>query len=163
MEDKFSNEEKSIETPQPIIDATILKLRNFLNRDYPEHIDFGNGTYTISRGSTQVMIIVRHYTDSECIVEFISNVVTGAEITNELMAFLLRKNAEMHFGSFGLLFDNTITFSHSISGSVLNSDELKNSLNTVAFIADYYDDFIVEMAGGKRATDLEQDFELVEA
>ena len=94
MEFEYSNEGNGIETPQAIIDATILKLKNFLNKDYTEHLDFGNGTFTITRGSTQVMMIVRPYTERECIVEFVSNVVTGAAITHELMTFLLRKNAD---------------------------------------------------------------------
>ena len=99
------------------------------------------------------MIVVRHFVKNETIVECMSNVVTGANVTPEIMKFLLRKNAELHFGSFGLLFDDTITFSHAITGTNLDDNELITTLNSVAFISDYYDDVIVEMAGGKRASD----------
>jgi hypothetical protein len=42
------------------------------------------------------------------------------------MQFLLRKNAELHFGAFGLLFDNTIVFQHSIAGSNVDGNELND-------------------------------------
>jgi hypothetical protein len=105
------------------------------------------------------MIIIRPFTDSDSCIECISQVVTDAKISTELMKFLLRKNAELHFGSFGLLFDDTITFSHSITGKNLDPNELMTTLNSVVTISDYYDDIIVGMAGGKRAVDLtEEDF-----
>lgn len=146
-----------VETPQELIDQTIEKVQNYLNKTFPDHLAFGNGSFTISRGSTQVMIIVRPFTNSETSVECVSQVVTGAKITPELMQFLLRKNAELHFGAFGLYFDNTITFSHAVAGTQLDENELTTTLNAVAIIADHYDDKIVELAGGKRATDLLDD------
>ena len=78
----------------------------------------------------------------------------GAKVSPDLMHFLLRKNSELHFGSFGLLFDNTITFSHSFSDKSLDSGQLEISLDSVATISDYYDDIIVDLAGGKRAMDI---------
>jgi len=146
-----------LETPQELIDKTIDNVQRFLDKFFPEHLSFGNGNYTITRGSTQVMIIVRPFTDKETSVECISQVVTGAKITPEIMNFLLRKNAELHFGAFGLYFDNTITYSHAIAGTQLDDNELVTTLNAVAVIADHYDDKIVDIAGGKRATDLLDD------
>jgi hypothetical protein len=61
----------------------------------------------------------------------------------------------LHFGSFGLLFDDTITFSHSFSASCLDNGELEITLDSVATIADYYDDIIVDQAGGKRSVDVQ--------
>ena len=121
MDEKLvkNEENKTIETPQELIDSTIKKVTEILVEHFPNYLTFGNGSFTISRGSTQVMIVVRPYTDDDTCVECISNVVTGARINEELMRFLLRKNAELHFGAFGLLFDDTITFSHSISGKNL--------------------------------------------
>lgn len=152
--------EVMVNTPVELINETIAKVQTFLDRNFPEHLSFGNGSFTISRGSTQVMIIVRPFTNRETSVECISQVVTGAKITPELMNFLLRKNAELHFGAFGLYFDNTITYSHAITGTHLDENELLNTLNTVAVIADHYDDKIVEIAGGKRATDLLDDISM---
>lgn len=163
MEEKeilTANEKDSfVQTPQEILDAVSLQLSNLLDEYFPEHIKFDNSRYTIQKGSSQIMIMVRPYTTTEACVEFYSNVVTGANITPELMHFLLRKNAELHFGSFGLIFDNTITFSHTILGSSLNPQSLKLILTTVAVICDHYDDIIVDLAGGKRAADLTSDLE----
>lgn len=148
-----------VETPKELIDNTNKLVEKALIEFFPDYIKFDDGAYTISRGSTQVMIQVRPYTDNETCVECISNVVYGAEMNSELMQFLLRKNAELHIGGFGLLFDDTIVFQHSIAGTSLDANELVTSVKAVALIADYYDDIIVEIAGGKRATDLIQDFE----
>lgn len=148
-----------VETPQELLDQTTEKVKKILEEHFGDYISFEEGSFTITRGSTQVMIVIRPFTMDDTCVECIANVVTGANITNELMRFLLRKNAELHFGAFGLLFDDTITFSNSLSGKNLDVNELKTSLNAVAVIADYYDDIIVEMAGGKRAADLVEDLE----
>jgi T3SS (YopN, CesT) and YbjN peptide-binding chaperone 1 len=155
----FNKDDHEIQTDTPLemIEKTIEDVQAFLDKDFPDHLSFGNGTFTISRGSTQVMIIVRPFTSDETSVECISQVVTGADISSDLMNFLLRKNAELHFGAFGLYFDNTITFSHSITGTNLDENELVNTLNAVAIIADHYDDKIMELAGGKRAADLLND------
>ncbi|MGQ9819133.1 MAG: T3SS (YopN, CesT) and YbjN peptide-binding chaperone 1 [Candidatus Kapaibacteriales bacterium] len=146
------------QTPQDLIDKTIADLEKLLDEHFPEHIKF-DGTFTVQRGSSQIMIIVRPFTIDDACIEFYSNVVTGAKITNDLMHFLLRKNAELHFGSFGIIFDNTITFSHSIIASSLNQKTLSLILNSLALICDYYDDIIVNIAGGKRASDLTYDLE----
>ena len=57
----------------------------------------------------------------------------------------------MKFGAFGLLFDDTITFQHSILANEFSEIDLKSSINAVASVSDYYDDIIVEKSGGKRA------------
>lgn len=142
-----------IDTPQELIDSTIERVESILKDKFPDYLSFGNGSFTISRGSTQVMLIVRPFTSDDTCIECMANVVFGAKITEDLMKFLLRKNAELHFGAFGLLFDDTISFAHSISGSNLDENELLNTLNAVATIADYYDDIIVSVNGGSRASD----------
>jgi hypothetical protein len=108
----------------------------------------------VSRGSTRVMIAVRAFTPEECMVEVTAHVVTGADMSPELMKFLLRKNAELHIGGFGLLFDDTVVFSNSITGTHMDRNELITAIAAVAVIADHYDDEIVALAGGKRASDI---------
>ena len=151
---QFQIDNKTIETPQDIIDKAISKVNDILTKKYPDHIAFGDGAFTISRGSTQVMIIVRPFTNDEACVECIANTVMGAKVSPDLMHFLLRKNSELHFGSFALLFDNTITFSHSFADHCLDVGQLEITLDSVATISDYYDDIIVDLAGGKRALDI---------
>jgi hypothetical protein len=147
------------DTPEALILATRERVESILKNKFPEYLNFEGGSYTIAKGSTQVSIVVRPYTHDDTSIECTANVVYGAKITEDLMKFLLRKNAELHFGAFGLLFDGTISFSHSISGANLDENELENTLNSVATIADYYDDIIISVNGGKRATDFLGEFE----
>jgi hypothetical protein len=140
-----------METNNEVLLSTIQKVENFLKEKYPSYIKFDDNRYTITRGSTAVMILIRPYTEGDTIVEFVSNMVFGANISPELMNFLLRKNAELHFGAFGLLFDGTIVFTYSIAGKNLDENEFVTALNSVAIIADYYDNEIIAMAGGKTA------------
>jgi hypothetical protein len=147
------------ETPAEILNNARQSILNILENEFEDYIDFGDGTFAITHGSTQVMIIVRPFTEDEACVECLSNVVTGAQVNEELLKFLLRSNSEMHFGGFGLLFDDTITYSHSFSASCLEKGELQITVASIAAIADYYDDIIVQSAGGKRAIDLIEELE----
>ncbi len=142
-----------METPIELINQTIEKVEDFLKDTFPDYVSYDNGSFTISHGSTQIMLVVRPYNESDTCVECMATVVSGAEISHELLHYLLRKNAELHFGAFGLLFDGTIIFSHSITGANLDANELTASVHSVAIISDYYDDEIVKMSGGKRAKD----------
>jgi hypothetical protein len=141
------------DNPQKLIDETITKIQDILKYEFPDYLSFGNSSFTITSGSTQVMVTVRPFTNKDTIVECVSHVVKGANIDSELMKFLLRKNSELHFGAFGLLFDGTVTFSHAITGSNMDNQEFVASLKTVAMISDHYDDIIVKKAGGMRASD----------
>jgi hypothetical protein len=137
-------ENKVMETPVELINATIEKVERYLRTNDPEFQVFDN-TYTIIRGSAQVLIVVRPYTENETAVEFMCNLVPEANLTHEIMEFLLRKNAELHFGGFGILFDNTITYSYTLVGSNMDENEFATALNSVAIISDYYDDEIIKI------------------
>ena len=146
-------------TPEELMTATMEKVVKILDESFPGYLSFGSGSFTLSQGSSQVMIIVRPFTHDETCVECLSHVVHNATITEDLMRFLLRKNSELHFGSFGLLFDGTISFQHSITGTNLDANELITTIRSVATISDYYDDIIVNSAGGKRAIDMIEDYD----
>lgn len=133
--------------------ATKSRIKDVLERTFPDAMDFGDGSFTISQGSTNVIVVVRPYTEHDTMVEITSHVVTDASVTPELTKWLLRKNVELHFGGFGLLFDDTIVFSYSLPGSSIDASALEAAITAVAVIADHYDDEIVAMAGGKRAID----------
>jgi len=141
-------------TPDSIIDATRARIASILKERFPQSIDFEDGSYALSHGSSSVGIVVRGYTETDTMVEIMAQVVTGASIKPELLTYLLRKNAELHFGAFGLLFDDTIIFTYSLPGANLDASELEAAVTTVAVIADHYDDEIVKMAGGLRVSDL---------
>ncbi len=144
------NQQKSLQ----LVEETRVRVEQILKDAYPEYMTFDNSVYAVTRGSTRVMISVRPFTEDECMVECTAHVVAGATITEDLMKYLLRKNSEMHLGGFGLLFDDTIVYSNSITGTHLDRNELIVLVASVAIISDHYDDEIVSMAGGKRASDI---------
>jgi hypothetical protein len=146
-------------TNNDILINSANKVVNFLDNSNYEYVKFDDYTYTVTRGSSQVMIVVRPFTEDDCAVEFIANVVYETKINPDLMYYLLRKNSELHFGGFGLLFDDTVTFSYSVAGKNLDENEFIVALNSVAIIADYYDDEIIASFGGKRASDIQAEVE----
>lgn len=137
-----------------LVEATHARVASIISSLYPDAMQFDDGSWVITHGSSAVMIMVRPYTTSDTMVELLSQVVTGATVSTDLMHFLLRKNAELHFGAFSLLFDGTVMFSYSLPGSNIDPNELEAALSSVSVIADHYDDVIVQMAGGKRHADL---------
>jgi hypothetical protein len=149
-------DEAMVETPQVLIDATITRVENFLKSQFPDYLNFENGTFTVNRGNSQVMIAIRPFTDTESCIEFVSNVAYESKLTSELMQFLLRKNAELHFGAFGVLFDDTIIFQYTIAGSNVDSNELLTSINAVAIISDHYANEIVTLGAGKLINEFQE-------
>jgi hypothetical protein len=152
---KRTNKGASMETPYELIHSTSVKVEDFLKVNFPDYITFDEHSFTIEQGSTIIMIKVRPYTNEDTIIECVATVVVGANITPDLMNFLLRKNAELHFGAFGLLFDGTIVFTYSIAGKNVDNNELDTAIKSVAIIADYYDNEIINLAGGKTAIEAE--------
>jgi hypothetical protein len=82
--------------------------------------------------------------------------VTGAELSQELLKYLLRENADMRFGGFSIDGDDDILFEHTIVGSTCDKEELRSSVLAVANTADKYDDEIVKRFGGTRMIDRQQ-------
>jgi hypothetical protein len=59
---------------------------------------------------------------------------------------LLRLNASMHFGSFGLTFDRAVIYSYSLAGANLDFNEFMAAVQTVATVADSYDEMFKSTA-----------------
>jgi len=136
-----------------LIDQVNDKVRGFLQELYADRFQEIEGRFLVPEGSAMVQVIVRPWKDDDVMVECLSYVVEDATVSPDLMRFLLRRNATIHFGAFGLLYDDTVIFSHSIAGANMNKNEFEASLRTVAMIADHYDDEIIGIGGGKRSVD----------
>ncbi|MER3328221.1 MAG: YbjN domain-containing protein [Candidatus Kapaibacterium sp.] len=129
------------------------RLKLFFENNFKETTYFDEESFIVTKGSTQVLVKAENITDNHVVIDLVSHVVKNAHVDDKLKNFLLRANSELKFGAFGLLFDDTITFQHSILANDFSEVDLKSSINAVASVADYYDDIIVEKAGGKRALD----------
>ncbi len=104
-------------------------------------------------GSALAQVGVAPWGEDDATITTRSFVVTGAEITPDLMHFLLRENDRMRFGAFGLDHENDIFFEHTIVGKTANKEEIKSSVLAVVLTADEYDDKIIARWGGQRALD----------
>lgn len=107
----------------------------------------------VLHGSAFAQVGVFPWGDEDAIITTRSYVVTGAELSAELMHYLLNENEGMHFGAFGVDLDGDILFEHSIVGSTCDKKELEASVAAVLKTADEYDDRIVARWGGQRALD----------
>ncbi|MBL7995369.1 YbjN domain-containing protein [bacterium] len=123
-------------------------IKKLYKKNYERHDD---GRFLIFEGSTVVQTVIRPWHSDDVVVESFSYVVQDARLDDNLMKFLLRENAVLHFGSFGITYDGTVIFSHSLAGAHLDENEFSASLKSVARIADHYDNQIVAMAGGMTA------------
>ncbi|MFA6234770.1 MAG: YbjN domain-containing protein [Bacteroidota bacterium] len=140
-----------------IVNATRNKVKSFLKeiygRNYKNSVQEVDDSFVIRQGSAVVNIFVRPMSKEDCLVTSQAYVVQGAKIGPKILGMLMRLNATNPVGAFGLLFDDTIIFRHSISGANLDLNEMRTSIRTVAFFSDEYDDAICKIAGGTRAID----------
>ncbi len=145
------NDDQQVEAIEKMLASTRATVRDYLQNIFPDFVEFDDGSFTVSEGSAVISIMVRPWHVGDVAVEFTSHLVSGATITAEAMRWLLQKNVEIHFGAFGLLFDDTIVYSQTLPGGDLSSAEFEATILTVARIADHYDDEIVAMIGGSTA------------
>lgn len=104
-------------------------------------------------GSALVEVLILPWGEEDSVINTRAYVVTEAELTSDLMRFLLEQNSNMIFGAFGIDAKGDIVFEHSIVGSTCDKKELESSVNAVLEVSDEYDDQLVERWGGKRALD----------
>jgi len=144
-------DDMQVEAVEKMLTSTRDNVRIFLQSVFPDYVEFEDGSFTVSEGSAVISIVVRPWHGGDVAVEFTSHLVSGATITPECMRWLLQKNVELHFGAFGLLFDDTIVYSQTLPGGGMTRAAFKATVLTVARIADHYDDEIVAMVGGTTA------------
>lgn len=109
--------------------------------------------FGINYGSAYVITQVFPWGEDDATITTRCYVVTGIELTQDLLHFLLRENDKMRFGAFGLDKDDDIFFEHTIVASTTDLEELKSSVMSVVLTSDQYDDQIVSRWGGQRAAD----------
>lgn len=109
--------------------------------------------FDIRAGSAYIFVSVSPWGDDDATITARSYLVSGAELTLELMDFLLRASATMRFGGFGIDDDGDIIFEYTIVGSTCDKEQLRASTRAVMNVADEYDDKIVASYGGTRSAD----------
>jgi hypothetical protein len=109
--------------------------------------------FVLPLGSATATVEVLPWGSTEAIISTWSYVVTGVDITQDLMQFLLKQNSEMQFGVFSIDDDGDIRFHTTLVGSTCDQHELQTSVSSVLQTADHFDDTIVATWGGERALD----------
>lgn len=102
-------------------------------------------------GSAWVEVHIYDWDEDDSLINVRSVVVTGAELTQDLLLYLLRENDELQFGAFAISSAGEILFQHTIVGSTCDPGELEASVREVLELADEYDDRITVRWGGQRA------------
>ena len=109
--------------------------------------------FAVAAGSAVAHVHVLPWTDEGAIVTTRAFVVSGATLNDDLMRWMLERNAEALWGAFGVDEDGEIVIDHSINGPTCDKEDLRASVLGVIFSADRYDDEIVSRWGGERALD----------
>lgn len=127
------------------------QVKTYLDELVEEHFDdAGHCDFYLKYGSTVLEISIDPYEEDDAVIEILAFCVQGVEPTFELMAELLRLNAEVPLGAFSLV-DQDIFYSHSFLGRRLRPEQLIASLDNVASISDLYDERLVAKYGGETA------------
>jgi hypothetical protein len=109
--------------------------------------------FAITLGSAIATVEVMAWGDDEAIIATSSFVVTEAEMTPDLMQYLLTQNAESQFGVFSIDDLGNIRLHSTLVGSSCDRQKLQTTVTAILSAADHYDDQIVATWGGKRALD----------
>jgi hypothetical protein len=109
--------------------------------------------FSLMIGSAYALVNVYPWKKDDASITTRSYVVTGVEMTPELMEYLLTENGTLRFGAFGIDSEKDIFFEHTIVGSTCDKEELRASVMAVVMNTDDYDDKIVAKWGGQTARD----------
>ncbi len=128
---------------ETLINATQNKVASYLSRlfDEQELVNI-EGLYAFTYGTVQIEVQVLPWHSEDVLVKVFSYVAQEVTLTKELSEELLRLNATLSFGSFGITFDNAVIFSYSLAGTNIDFNEFSAAIQTVATIADEYDEKI---------------------
>jgi hypothetical protein len=128
---------------ETLIKATQTKIASYLSRLFDEqelvNID---GLYAFTFGTVQIEVQVIPWHSEDVLVKVFSYLAQDVTLTKEMSEELLRLNSTLSFGSFGITFDNSVLFSYSLAGANIDFNEFSAAIQTVATIADEYDEKI---------------------
>jgi hypothetical protein len=98
-----------------------------------------------------VVVEVTRWAENNIKIPIWTYVVTEPQLDPALLKFLLRQNELLRFGGFSLDSDGDIRLHACIYGTDFSPSEVQLVVREVLEAADYYDDEIILIWGGKRA------------
>ena len=126
--------EALIASVQSTVDGFVKEM---FNEDEVIKLD---NLYSFSFGSIAVNIEVKPWHSEDVMVEVFAYLADDMELSADDMEELLRINATIPFGSFGLSLENSLKFSYSLAGKNIDMNEFSGAVQNVAAIADQYDE-----------------------
>lgn len=135
----------------PCQEQVYTRVRSIIDELVDEHFDDAEHCdFYFKYGTTLLEISIQPYGDDNAVVRVLAYCVSGVGATEPLHRELLEINAEVPLGAFSAQ-GNDIYYSHAFLGRHLEPDQLISSLDSVATIADLYDERIVARYGGETA------------
>jgi hypothetical protein len=129
------------------------QVKSYLDELVDEHFDDAEHCdFYLKYGSTVLEISIDPYQEDDAVIEVLAFCVQGVEPSFELMADLLKVNAEVPLGAFSMAGED-VFFSHSFLGRRLRPEQLIASLDIVANVSDEYGEKLVSKYGGETAID----------
>lgn len=126
---------------ESLIASTHAKIEQYIKELFHDYeVAKVEDTYSFAFGTVNVNIRVIGWHAEDVLVEVYSYLAEDVSLTSEMAEELLRLNASMHFGSFGVTFDRAVLYSYSLAGANLDLNEFTAAVQTVATVADSYDE-----------------------
>lgn len=127
------------------------QVKSYLDELVDEHFDDAEHCdFYVKYGSTVLEISIEPYEEDDAVIIVLAFVVQGVESSFELMNELLGINADSRLGAFSMV-GTDVFYSHSFLGRRMRPEQFIASLDSVASIADVYDEQLVAKYGGETA------------
>lgn len=126
---------------QALVDATYTKIEGYIKELFhdDEYLKIDD-LYSFSFGTVSVNIIVRPWHAEDVLVDVFCYIAEDVNLNQDQLEELLRMNATIPFGSFGLSMENSIKFSYTLAGKNMDLNEFSAAVQNIAAIADQYDE-----------------------
>lgn len=126
---------------QALVNETYAKIDGFIKELFHEdEVIKIDDMYSFSFGTVTVNMMVRPWHSEDVLVDVFSYLAEDVDLSKAQMDELLRMNATIPFGSFGLSMENSIKFQYTLAGKNIDLNEFSAAVQNIAAIADQYDE-----------------------
>lgn len=126
---------------QALVNETYKKIEGYIGQLFHEdEIIKIDDMFSFSFGTVTVNILVRPWHSEDVLVDVFSYLAEDVDLSKAQLDELLRMNATIPFGSFGLSMENSVKFSYTLAGKNLDMNEFSAAVQNIAAIADQYDE-----------------------
>ncbi len=126
---------------QALINETYAKIDGFVEELFHEdEVIKIDDMYSFSFGTVTINMLVRPWHSEDVLVDVFSYLAEDVDLSKEQLDELLRLNATIPFGSFGLSLENSIKFQYTLAGKNIDLNEFSAAVQNIAAIADQYDE-----------------------